>query len=112
MLDPTLFEPYEIPDRAALTDYYAAFYPGLVQKLYPYIQSVAEEMDGAGYRYIPRDVFEAMVDRIEERCIQAEPGILVFGRKKKHRGGCGDDPLRCLIIGLLIGELLKRRKCC
>lgn len=112
MLEPTAFNPYEAPDRAALVDYFTSFYPDLVQKLYPHVQSVAEEMDGAGYRYMPREVFEEMVDRIEEGYLQAELGISGFGRKKKHRGGCGDDPLRCLIIGLLIGELLKRRKCC
>lgn len=104
--------------RAAMIDYHLGFYPPLVGALYGHVREVAAQMDEAANQpFVPRERFEAMVEKALRRA-RNEVGLLGHEdcdppRCRKKRHDCDrDDPLRALIVALLIGELLKRRKCC
>ena len=116
------------PERAAMVSYYTGMYSPLAQECYSYVHSVAAEMDDpVNHPYVPKERFNMMVDRVLDRLEgrgQAKLSDLSgvdsdFGRhhrhhrKKSHHRSCDDgNPLCSLIVALLIGELLKRRKCC
>ena len=104
--------------RRSMIDYHLGFYPPLVSALYGHVREVTARMDDAvNHPFVPRERFDAMAAKILRQA--RDEGILLgYGdcdcpRCRRKRRECdGDDPLRALIVALLIGELLKRRKCC
>lgn len=104
--------------RKAMIDYHLGFYPPLVGALYRHVREVAARMDEeVDQPFVSRERFEAMAEEILRRA-RNEGSLLGCEEcdcpkcRRKRRDHDGGDPLHALIVALLIGELLKRRKCC
>ncbi len=112
-------------DRSAMLDHYCRMYPSVAMDFFPHVQAVADEMDDADTPFMPRERFDAMVDRVMSRMDddwmdededfdpdRRDPEFRFprrfprrfrrrFHRRRLARG---------LVSALLIGELLRRRR--
>lgn len=92
-------------DIEAMERYYAAMYPPMVNEIFPHVAAVVDEMDDPAMPLLPRERCEAMVERIMSRVEGAQMAQFpAFGFDRRR------NPLRALIVALLLAELLRRRR--